>query len=400
VWREIVKSVQNSARRPTGLLVTINACMFVFGVVLLLMGSLLPTLKLSGARAGSLGSFPLIGILLATVVIGPILDKLGAKIALAVALVLIAAALAVIPSLASYSALAAAALVYGLGAGVVNAATNTLVSTLNESGRGAALNLLGFSFSLGALAVPLLMSLTRGRFSPAVVLYVLCAATLLVLLFVLMQRFPVPAQPNTPLSQLLKVLRHPLVWLFAALLFLESGNENCMFVWAGKATQDLLHTSAQQAEMALLGLSAAIGAGRLTAAGILRWLGSRNMVLLSCAITFAGALIVIATRSFPGVIGGFFVIGFGLSAIFPTALGIAGDHFPQETGTVFGAVIAVALVGGAAGPIIGSWAAAFHPAMVLAVPLVAATGIAALVWIVAKWKVKPVRTTPVSAVHD
>jgi len=389
---------KNSPLRATGLLVTINACMFVFGMVLLLMGSLLPTLKLSGARAGSLGSFPLIGILIATVVIGPVLDKVGAKIALAISLFLIALALAIIPSLVNYPALAAAALVYGLGGGVVNAATNTLVSVLSQSGRAAALNLLGFSFSLGALVVPLLMSLTREGFSPAIVLYALCAATVLVLLFVLMQRFPVPSQANTPLLQLLKVLKHPLVWLFAALLFLESGNENCMFVWAGKATQDLLNTSAQQAEIALLGLSAAIGVGRLTAAGILQWLGSRNVVLLSCAITFAGSVVVITTHSLPGVMAGFAVIGFGLSAIFPTALGIAGDHFPHETGTVFGAVIAVALVGGISGPMIGSWAAASNPAMVMLVPMASATGIAVLVWIVAKWKVKP-EVSSIAAEH-
>ena len=37
------------------LLATVNACMFVFGVILLLMGSLLPTLRVSDMRAGSLG---------------------------------------------------------------------------------------------------------------------------------------------------------------------------------------------------------------------------------------------------------------------------------------------------------------------------------------------------------
>lgn len=385
----VVSATQAYTSRGIGLLIVINACMFVFGVVLLLMGSLLPTLKLSGSRAGSLGSFPLIGILLASVVIGPILDKLGAKVALAVSLFLISAALAVMPSLVSFSALAAAALVYGLGAGVVNAATNTLVSTLSQSGRGTALNLLGFSFSLGAVVVPLLMSFTGKRFPPAIVLYALSAATLLVWLFVLLQRFPIPARANTPLAQLLKVWRHPLVWLFAALLFLESGNENCMFVWAGKTAQDLLHTSPQRAQMALLGLSAAMGAGRLTAAGILRWMGTRNMVLLSCVIACAGAAIVFTTQSFPGVIAGFSIIGFGLSAIYPTALGIAGDHFPRETGTVFGAVIAVSLVGGISGPVIGSWAASSSPAMVMAVPLVAASGVAVLVWIVARWKEKP-----------
>lgn len=377
-----LRNKKDGTIRRTSLLVTINACMFVFGIVLLLMGSLLPTLKFSNARSGSLGSFPLIGILIATALVGPILDKLGAKAALAVALALIASALAAIPSLGSYAAIAFAAFVYGLGAGVLNAATNTLVSGLSASGRGAALNLLGFSFSLGALAVPLLMSLTRGRFSSATVLYILAAASAVILLSVLLQEFPAPTQASTPLRSLLKVLRHPLVWLFGALLFFESCDENCMFVWTGKVAQDLLHSSPQRAELVLLGLSAALGAGRLLAVLWLKWIGSRNTVLLSAGVTIAGAITVLSSATFVGVATGFCVIGFGLSAIFPTILGMAGDRFPRETGTVFGAIIAVGLVGGVAGPVLGGWASAFDPAMVLAVPLVAASGVAALTWIV------------------
>jgi fucose permease len=380
------QNTKDETIRRTGLLITVNACMFVFGIALLLMGSLLPTLKFGNARAGSLGSFPLVGILLATALVGPVLDKLGAKAALAVALALFASALAAIPSLGSYAALAVAALVYGLGAGVLNAATNTLVSGLSASGRSAALNLLGFSFTLGALAVPLLMSLTHGRFSSATVLYVLAATSAVILVSVLLQNFPAPTCTSIPLGSLLKVLRHPLVWLFGALLFFESCNENCMFVWAGKVTEELLHTSAQRAELVLLGLSASMGAGRLLAVLWLKWTSDRNTVLLSAAITAAGAITVLSSVTFPGVATGFCVIGFGLSAIFPTILGMAGDRFPRETGTVFGAIITLGLVGGVAGPVLGSWAAAFNPARVLVIPLVAAGGVAILTWIVAGHK--------------
>jgi fucose permease len=369
-----------------GLIATVNACMFVFGIVLLLMGSLLPTLQFSDARAGSLGSFPLVGILIATALIGPVLDKLGAKIALAVALALIASALAILPSLTSYVALAIAALVYGLGAGVLNAATNTLVSSLSASGRSVALNLLGFSFSLGALAVPLLMSLTKGRFSSATVLYALAIASAVVLVFVLIQQFPAPVHSSTPLKKLLKILQQPVVWLFGVLLFFESGNENCMFVWAGKIAQDLLHTSAQRGDLVLLGLSAALGAGRLFAVLWLRWMGNRNTVLFSAGIVAAGAIAVLVFAGFGGVVTGFCLIGFGLSAIFPTVLGMAGDRFPRETGTVFGAIIAVGLIGGIAGPMLGGWAAIYNPSRVLIVPIVAAAGVAVLAWILSSRK--------------
>jgi fucose permease len=372
--------------RRGSLIATVNACMFVFGIVLLLMGSLLPTLQFSDARAGSLGSFPLVGILIATALIGPVLDKLGAKIALAVALALIAFALAILPSLTSYAGIAIAAFVYGLGAGVLNAATNTLVSGLSVSGRSVALNLLGFSFSLGALAVPLLMSLTKGRFSSATVLYALAITSFVVLVFVLVQQFPVPVHASTPLGSLLKVLHQPIVWLFGILLFFESGNENCMFVWAGKVAQNMLHTSAQRADLALLGLSIALGVGRLFAVLWLRWMGNRNTVFLSASIVAAGAIVVLAFPGFAGVMTGFCLVGLGLSAIFPTILGMAGDRFPRETGTVFGAIITVGLIGGIAGPMLGGWAAIYNPARVLFVPIVAAAGVAVLAWIVSSRK--------------
>ncbi len=362
----------------TALVLTVNACMFVFGVALLLMGSLLPTLHVTSARAGSLGSFPLIGILAATIFIGPVLDKAGAKPALVLSLALIALALIAMPALASFPALAAAALVYGLGGGVLNTATNALISSLSASGRGAALNLLGFSFSLGAISAPLLMSVLAGRFSSSTVLRILALAPLAVLIAVVALRFPPPVLSGTPLRSLLRVLNHPVVWLIGLLLFFESGDENCMFVWAGKVVKDVTHLAAQRADLALVGLSIALGAGRLLAALWLEWLGGRNVLLLSAGVTIAGAIVAHTHENFGAMTAGFAVIGLGMSATFPTALGLLGDRFPERTGTVFGAVMAVALVGGSLGPSAGGWLATPSPASVLLVPLIAAVAIAIL----------------------
>jgi len=357
------------------LLLTVNACMFVFGVVLLLMGSLLPSLHVSGARAGSLGSFPLVGILSVTVVIGPVLDKLGAKPALSLGLGLVAAALASIPLLGSYPALATVALLYGFGGGILNTATNAVVSELSTAGRGVALNLLGFSFSLGAVIAPLLMSFASGRFSTSTILYLLAAAPAAVLVLILTLRFPRAVHAATPIRSLVRVLNHPVVWLIGLLLFFESGNENCLFVWAGKLMQETLHLASGRADLALVSLSVALGGGRLLAALGLRRLGSRNLLVLSCAITVAGVAVVRLSASFVGMIEGFAMLGLGMAAVFPTALGVAGDRFPNETGTVFGAIMTTALVGGTAGPAIGGWAAGSNQMAVLIVPLVASIGI-------------------------
>ena len=371
----------DSPIRRLPLIFVTYACMFVFGAILLLMGSLLPSLQLSYARAGNLGSFPLAGILAATVLVGPLLDRFGVKPALGLALILVAAALAVMPSLHSYPGLAAAALAYGVGGGVLNTATNALVSDLSASARGAALNLLGFSFSLGALSAPLLMSLTGGLL-PSLVLRVLATAAAIILIPILWLRFPSPSQPKASVQGLLRVLNRPLVWLFGALLFFESGSENCMFVWSSKLTADLLQIGAARANLSLVALSSSLGVGRLLAVVWLRWLNGRNMILVSATTAVAGASLVYCKFGFTSMLEGFVMIGLGLSAIFPTALGLAGERF-RETGTVFGAIMTVALVGGTAGPTLAAWLAKTGPERILDLPIVSAVMVAALVLIIA-----------------
>ncbi|MGC2249730.1 MAG: MFS transporter, partial [Acidobacteriaceae bacterium] len=147
-----------------------------------------------------------------------------------------------------------------------------------------------------------------------------------------------------------------------------------------------------------LGLSAAMGAGRLFAVLWLKWFGDRNTILLSAGFVVAGAITVLSFSTFTGVATSFCVIGLGLSAIFPTILGMAGDRFPRETGTVFGAIITLGLVGGVAGPVLGSWAATFNPARVLVMPIVAAAGVAALTWVVSLRKhAITVSTSPIDS---
>ena len=366
----------NSGVRRFALVLTANACMFVFGVVLLLMGSLLPSLEVNYVQAGSLGSFPLAGILAATILVGPVLDTVGAKPVLAVALAMVAGAVGLMPSLHTYAALAVAALFYGFGGGVLNTATNALVADLSASGRGAALNLLGFSFSLGALAAPLLMSTVGARLGAASVLHILAIITALILVPVLVFRFPAPTFAGTRLPELLRVLNHPMVWLFGALLFFESGSENSMFVWAGKIVAGMFHSGPERANWALVGLSAAIGAGRLGAAFLLRVLGNRRTILLSTAIAVTGAMVVYNSRAFTVAVLGMAIIDLGLAAIYPTALGVAGDCFPRQTGTVFGAIMAVSLVGGTAGPSICGSLASTGLRNILWVPMIAAVAVA------------------------
>jgi fucose permease len=157
-----------------------------------------------------------------------------------------------------------------------------------------------------------------------------------------------------------------------------------MFVWTGKIVADALHVSANRANIALVALSAALGVGRIVAVPLLRWIGNTGMIWLSTAIVLIGSIVMRNANQLSGMIAASIIIGLGLSAIFPTALGMAGDRFPQETGTVFGAIIAIALLGGTGGPKVAGWLASHGIRQVLFVPIIGALGVAALTAVVAK----------------
>jgi len=365
-------------RSCTALIFTINACMFIFGIVLFLMGTLLPTLHVSYAQAGRLGSIPLIGILIATIVVGPILDIHGAKQILILALILIAGSLALIPSLHAFWQLELCCLAYGFGGGILNTATNVLIADLHAKSRASALNLLGFFFSAGAVLAPLLMSITGGWLSPSVALRLLAGITAAVLGPVILFRFPPPLQAGVHFRNVISVLNQPAVWLFGLLLFFESGSENCMFVWSSKVVADVLHTTPGRGNLALVGLGAALGIGRLGAVCWLRWLGNLGTIWLSASLVITGILVALAARGLTAMVIAIIIIGFGISAIFPTILGLAGDRFSAETGTVFGAIIALGMLGGVAGPSLGAYAITYGPLHVLWIPATSALAIGIL----------------------
>ncbi len=354
------------------------ACMALFGLILLLIGSLLPTLPhLTNRQAGDLGSCPLLGILLSTVFTGPLLERFGARPVLAAGLILVAAPLAAMPLASGFGPWAAAALAYGLGGGVLNTASNALVAMLQPERRGAALNRLGAFFSLGAVCAPLLMSFLltlNGAHAVALGLWLLALLTIGLLVWLLRANLPAGTY-TAPGREQVSALRHPLVWGLGLILFFESGNENALFVWGARLADRLTGTGPAAAEWVLVGLTATLGLGRWLVSYSLRPRWARPVIVVSAALVVAG--LAIAWRlADPGNLAGFAcgmgMAGFGLAAIYPTVLGVAGDRFAQSTGTVFSAIMTLGLLGGVLAPRLAGWLAASGSRNVLLAPLAGA----------------------------
>src|SRR6476646_345189 len=124
--------------------------MLLFGVTLTTLGSVLPPLitryGLEKADAGSLMALMSLGILTGSLVFGPIVDRFGYRPVLIAGALGVGLGLVAIAWAPSVIVLAPAMLVFGFGGGLLNGATNALVSDITQEGRESGLALLGVFF--------------------------------------------------------------------------------------------------------------------------------------------------------------------------------------------------------------------------------------------------------------
>jgi len=366
--------------------------MFVLGIVLALLGTLfgLPEmrarLQADLARQGDLFLLLFLGLLLATVVAGPLIDRIGNRLVLLFSALVVAAALAGFAAARSYAAAVASAAALGAGGGGLNLAANALVSDLYGAARGARLNLLGIFYGFGALVIPLLAAGMSAVFSVGQLL--LCAAALsaaAAAAYALLQFPPAREARGFSARELAQVARYPGVMLLAAVLFCESGNEASLGGWASSYL-GVMGAPARTATAVLAGYWAALMAGRLLAARLLENMRKEQLVLLSGIGSVAGGALLLAARSLSGMAAGAALAGLSFAGVFPTTLAIAGDRYPRFPGTVFGLLFAVGIAGGMLFPwAIGHLSQTFGMRAAMALPVVSAAVICALM-IIFRWR--------------
>ncbi len=338
--------------------VFVAACLgiLVFGIAMTALGSLLPSLmqRFGLAPAAAAGLFPLLtlGLLGGSIVFGPIVDRYGYKLLLAVGIALILAGIEGLAAAASVPVVGAALVLIGVGGGAVNGATSALVADISPEGeRGAALSLMGVFFGLGALGMPFVLGLLLRRFAYAPVTAAIGAAIALPLGYVLGIAFPPPKQAQGfPLRSGLRLLRDPVLLLFGLALFFESGQETTLAGWTAAYVQGALAVPADRALFFLSLYWAGMTAGRIVLAGLGRRMAPERALYAAIVLALAGAIALAAATAAPVAGAGTFLIGFGFAAVFPLIFGFAGDRYPALSGTAFSVLLVIALIGGTLHP--------------------------------------------------
>jgi fucose permease len=331
--------------------------MFVFGIVMALIGAVLPSL--AGRLAfgpGDIGRLFLAmnaAMLAANLTLGVAMDHFGMKPPLALGPLLVAGGVAIVATAGSFGALTPAMILLGIGGGALNGGATTLVSDLHQDAarKGAALNRLGIFFGFGAVFLPFLMG--RVPLLPALTGAAVLSAA--VAGFAAMLPFPAPKQRHaTPLAEMPKLLRSPAVVSLAALAFCESGAEFTLGGFISTyAVRDLGVDSVELASWILAGYWAATMLARLALSRAPRgW--SLYSTVGGCAVLACGAAVLTCVA--PGVVtatAAIVLTGAALAGIYPAVLAAAGARFESHSGTVFGILFSAGLCGGTVFP----WAA-------------------------------------------
>ena len=355
--------------------------MFVFGISLAILGALFGVPQMRErihadlAQQGDILLILYLGVLVSTIVVGPVIDSFGNKIVLTLSAALVLAGFLALAGAASFAEASVAALVLGFGGGGLNTASNALVADLYPENRAAMLNLVAVFFGFGALLAPLIaVIVVRQLAMIAAALAAMCT------IFYLVLPIPPPRERERfSIFASIKAAKYPGAMLFAFLLFCESGNEAAIGGWTSTYVGSI-GAAPRVATLILAAYWAGLMIGRILGGTVFARLGKERLVFASGIGSAIGTAVLVATPSIPVMGVGALIVGLSFAAIYPTTLAIAADRYQRLAGTIFGLLFAVGLIGGMTFP----WAAGeisqhlgVRPAMLL--PLAGAVAIMMLI---------------------
>ncbi|HTQ56547.1 MAG TPA: MFS transporter [Bryobacteraceae bacterium] len=322
---------------------------FVYGMIAAMLGTILPDLsarfQLTPRQNGQIAFAQAMGLILASIAVGPLIDNEGKKIGLVLGLALITLALFALPNSKGFGSVMLYLFVLGLGGAIIVTAANALVSDINPARRGTTLNLLNLFFGLGGLATPFISANFFKRNSVRLC-YTVAALTAVTLVIHILTPMPPPSGARSfDFADVGPVLGRPVLFLLAFFLFLYVACE--VGVWNWLAQHLIAQGIPESRALNILSLGFALGLliGRVAVSPILISVPA-PLVTLAAAIMMTVTTFLMLKTSNPSVAWVMvFLAGISMAPVFPTTLAMVGDAFPRMTGTALGVVITLGWVG-------------------------------------------------------
>lgn len=328
-------------------LVFMAACvgMSFFGVTMLSLGPILGPLNAVVEGANALPSTMSIGIIIGTILFGPIVDKFGYKSLLILASICALAGVQGLANFADIKWLHCSIFSLGFGGGILNGLTNALVSDIyDDKKRGGRLGLLGAFYCVGALLWTLLNYFIPDFRIPLGAMSIVMVLFIVAFFFI---AFPqAKPQGSVSVKKSLGLLKYPALLLFAVVLFFQCAFEGT----SGNFTVQYLNYMGGMdnatATLAMTCYTIGMMGGRLPLGRIMGKLKELGTLYLYLSVAFAGVILFYAfADSVVAAYVAMALIGFGAGATFPVVLNFIGGAFKDLSGTAFSIALFIGLCG-------------------------------------------------------
>jgi fucose permease len=324
------------------------------GIATTIVGPILPVfIRKWGLDDGQAGLFPSVQFLAAwvgTVVSGAWMAWRGYRPSLVAGYALIGFGLATLNASTHVNALAAAAAL-GLGYGLITPGTNLYVAEAGGARSASLLNLLNFTWGIGAMACsPLIaMALRNSRLPGLLISYAIFGA--LLALALLFARFGAEKHEKAiePAAAPQLVGRGVTIAL-ATLFFMYVGMETSIGVWSAEYSRRIAHGISNMTTLAPMFFYAGLTAGRGVAPLVLLSLSEGPLVLGALSLVAIGTTVLIFSAALKAAIAGVFLAGLGCASIYPIYIAWLSKWYRARAKRIGGFLFALASLGGAAGP--------------------------------------------------
>jgi len=334
-------------------------CVFGLGMCFSLLGSisvkLIPRLKIDRGKFGSLISAFMLTCLIASLIVGVVVDKIGYRPVAIFGFVVTAICIFILARGKTYVVVFLPCLLLGFGAMALNTVGNTLIPKILFGGENpaAASNLGNAFFGLGLFTTPFIVSFLFRKISYENAISVLAVIVLVPVIFAVMAEYP-PIKAGFVLSDAFALLSQPAV-LFAALaLFCYISLEASFCNWLPPYAKEIISRDFSSLDGAAVDATSqrmlsifavAMMVGRLIASQI-EMITVYGSWFIAAAALVAALVILAMTKSRAIWTSALAVCaGLAFAPCFPTIVGVTYDKHPENFGSVFGIIFAVGLLG-------------------------------------------------------
>jgi fucose permease len=315
---------------------------FVYGMIAAMLGTILPELSerfhLSPSQNGTVASAQALGLILASLGVGPLLDNEGNKLGMVLGLVFISIALLALPRSPGFRTILLLLFLLGVGGGTLVTAANALVSDVGQAHRATALNLVNLFFGLGGLATPFIAANLFKR-NWVRLCYTVAFLAVTTLAIEMLTQMPGPTGTGFILADAGPVLGRPMLFLIGLFLFLYIGCEVGMWNWLVRHLIAQGIPESRALNILSLGFALGLLIGRAGILPILSHVPPITVTLVGSVAMAVTTFLALRTNKPAAASVLVFLSGLSMAPVFPTTIAIVGDAFPRMTSTAIGFVI-------------------------------------------------------------